>query len=140
VFLGQFPDLVRRHVARDHQHCVVRRVVAVVVVERIGEREGFHLVLPADHRHAVAVVEVLRRAGLFVVERAGVVLGPLVAFLDDDVALGQDVLLVEAEVDHPVAFHLHHQLQPVGGDALEVAGVVVGGEGVVVAPVLGHHL
>jgi hypothetical protein len=42
-------------------------------------------------------------------------------------------------VAHPVGFHLHHQPETVGGDALEIGGVVLGGEGVVGAAVFLNH-
>ena len=40
---------------------------------------------------------------------------------------------VEPQVDHAVGFHLHHRAEPILGDALEVCGRVLAGEGVVLA-------
>ena len=46
----------------------------------------------------------------------------------------------EIEIDHAVGLELHHQRQPVLGDALEIGGVVMRGEGVVLAAVARHRL
>ena len=62
-----------------------------------------------------------------------VVLDARAALFENHVALGQDFLFVETQIDHAVGFHLHHRLQAVLGDALEVAGRIVAGEGVVLA-------
>ena len=79
------------------------------------------------------MVQVLRRAHLFGEQRAGVAVGALAAFFQNHLAFGHHVLFGQAQVAHPVGLHLHHQIQPVGGDALEIGGVVPGGEGVVIA-------
>ena len=62
------------------------------------------------------------------------------ALLQDDVALGGDVLLGEAQIGHAVRFHRHHLRQAILGHALEIGGDVVIGEGVVLAAVPGDDL
>ena len=140
MFLGQGADLVGGDVTGHDQDRVIGRVEPVVIGHRVFEAQLLHLMAPADDRHAVAMVEVLRRHGLFAEQRLGRVFGPLVAFLDDDLAFGQDVGLGEADIAHPVCFHRHHQRQPVSGDALEIGGVIEAGEGVVGAAVFGDDL
>ncbi len=44
-----------------------------------------------------------------------------------------NLFFVEPQVDHAVGFHLHHLAEAVLGDALEIGGRVVAGEGVVLA-------
>ena len=44
------------------------------------------------------------------------------------------------EIGHAVGFHPHHQRQAVLGDALEIGGRVMGGEGVVLAAIAGDDL
>ncbi len=75
----------------------------------------------------------LRRAHLFGQQRAGAAVGAVIAFLDDDLPFGVDVILHKPQVLHPVGFHFHDQGQPVGSDALEIGGIVPRGERVVVA-------
>ena len=124
VFLGQRPDLIRRHVARDDQHRVIGGVIGLVPVQRILPGQLLHLRPPADDRRAIGMVQELRRLFLFAEDGAGVAVGALVAFLDDDLTLGLPVVLGQVEVAHPVRLHLHHQLQPVHGDALVIGGEI----------------
>ena len=79
------------------------------------------------------MVLVQRRRHLLGQDAGGIVLGARAALLDDHLALGLHLFRVELEVDHAVGLHLHHRLQAILGDALEVARVVVRGEGVVLA-------
>ena len=140
VRLGQPPHLGGVHVARDHQDRVVGGVIALVERQRRVARQRLDLRAPADHRHAVRVVEVERRRHLLGKQRAGVVVGALAALLQDHLALGLDRVLRQHQVAHPVGLHRHHRLEPVGGDALEIGGVVARGEGVVLPAVLGDDL
>ena len=55
-------------------------------------------------------------------------------------ALGRDLLVGEAQVRHAVGLHLHHGAEPLLGDALEIGGDVLTGEGVVLAAELGDDL
>ena len=94
--------------------------------------------LPADDRHAVAVVLILRCIELFAGQCAGIVFGPLVAFFQHDIAFSRDVVCSDGQIGHPVAFHLHHQIKPISSDALEICSVIVAGKGVVAAAVRGN--
>ena len=124
VFLGQRLHLIRRHVARDDQHGVIGRVIGLVPVQRVLPGQLLHLLPPADDRRAIGVVEVLRRLLLFAEDGARIAVGALVAFLDDDLALCLPVVFRQLEMAHPVRLHLHHQLQPVRGDALKIGGEI----------------
>ena len=140
VFLRQRLDLIQRHVARHDQHRRVRRIVAVVPVQRVCAGQPFHLGPPADHGAAIGVVVVLDRRNLFAKERRGVAVGALRAFLQHDLPLGLPVILADAKIGHPVRLHPHDQRQAVGGDTLEVGGEVVAGKGVVGPAIRGHGL
>ena len=86
---------------------------------------------PTDDRHAIAMVEILRRIELFAHQRRGVVLNPLIALFDDDFTLGEDVVLIQTQVDHAVTLHLHHEFEAVRRNALKIGGVVIAREGIV---------
>jgi hypothetical protein len=102
------------------------------------EAERLDLVHPANDRPRVGVVEILDRAALLAEDAAGAVLDHLPALLDHHVALRDRRGRRRREVRHAVRLHRHHEFEAVGRDALEVAGVVVGGEGVVLAAVGAH--
>ena len=86
---------------------------------------------PTDDRHAVAVVLIQCGVELLAGQCAGIVLGALIALFQNHVALGLDIGLRQAQIVHPVAFHLHHQGQAVGSNTLKISGIIVTGKGVV---------
>ncbi len=133
MLFGQGTHGVGCHVAGHDEGRVVGRVIPLVVRQRIVAVEFGHLVPPADDRHRIGMVKVLRGAHLFGKQGAGVAVGSLGAFFKDHLTFGGNVLVRQTQVAHPVGFHLHHQIKPVGGDALEVGGVIPRGEGIVVA-------
>ena len=135
VLFGQRAHLVGRDVARHDQHGHVRGVMVLVPFQRVLAGQRLHLAAPADHGAAVGVVVELDRRALLGEQRPGVAVGTLGAFLKDDLPLGLPVVLADAQVRHPVGFHAHDQVQPVRGDALEIGGEVVRGEGIVHAAV-----
>ena len=81
-------------------------------------------------------MEIKRRIELLVKQRRGAVVDAHAALFDDDLALGRDDRVVDDEIGHAVGFELHHQLEPVGGDVLEIGRVVMRGEGVLLAAIL----
>jgi hypothetical protein len=89
--------------------------------------------LPAEHGQAVGVIEEQRRLHHLVEPAVGVVVDPLASLLDDDVALGQELGIAEAEVRHAVGFEGHHRGEMLGRDGLVEGGIVLGGEGIVLA-------
>ena len=78
------------------------------------------------------VHEQRRRHGLRQLRR-GIGLDPHAALLQHHVALGRDHRVVEHEAGHAVGLELHHGAEMLAGDALEIGGVVEGGEGVLLA-------
>ena len=66
-------------------------------------------------------------------DRVGVPLDPVAPLVQHDVALGRDHRVGQHEVGHAVGLELHHLAEVLLGDALEIGGVVGGGEGVLVA-------
>ena len=127
-------------VAGDDDDGVVGGIEALVEGQRVLARELGHLVHPADDGDAIGMVLIERGRHLLGQEARRAVLGARAALLEDHLALGRHLLLGELQVHHAVGFHLHHGLEPVLGDALEVAGHVVGGEGVVLAAEPGDDL
>jgi len=125
-------------IARNDQDRIVGRIIAAVEIERVRARQLLDLVLPADHGAPVWVVEILRRAALLAEKRGRIVFHPHVALFEHNVALGGDIFLGESEIAHSVGLHAHHQLQPIGGNTLEIGRLVAGGEGIVGAAVFRH--
>ncbi len=140
VFLHQRADFSRLDVARDDQDRIVRRVEALVEGERILAVELLDLLVPADHRAAVGMVEIERGHDLLGQPRIRIVGDAHVEFFQHDVALGQHVLILEDETGHAVGLELHHAGELVARHALEIAGVIVGGESVLVATDLEYGL
>ena len=86
------------------------------------------------------MVEIERRHHLLGQPRIRIVGDPHVEFLEHDVALGQHVLVLEDEAGHAVGLECHHGRQLLARHALEIAGVVDRGEGVLVAADPQHGL
>ena len=86
------------------------------------------------------MIEVERGLDLLAEPRGGIVGDALVLLLQHHVEFGRDHLLGQHQVGHPVGLELHQRLQVLARDPLVVAGVVVGGEGVLLAADGGHGL
>ena len=117
--------------------------MALLGRSRSGRRRGSRLggdaldvLHPADDGLPVGVRLEGEGADLLAEEAARIVLGPRAALLDDDLALGGDLLGIEQEVLHPIGLEVQHEVELVGGDVDEVRGHVLRGEGVVLAAVL----
>ena len=79
------------------------------------------------------MVEIERRVDLLGKPRARIVGDALVVLFKDHLELRLHLLVGEHQLGHPVGLELHHRLEVLAGDALEVAGVVLRGEGVLLA-------
>ena len=86
------------------------------------------------------MIEIKRRHDLLAQARIRVVGDAHVVLFEHDVALGQHVLVLEHEAGHAVGLEFHHLGQLLARHALEIAGVVGGGEGVLVAADPQHGL
>jgi hypothetical protein len=64
----------------------------------------------------------------------------MLALLQHHVALGADDALVEGQPGHPVGLVIHHRAQMLLRHALEIGGVVEGGEGVLLPAEAGDDL
>ena len=106
--LDQRADFVGLDVAGDHQRRIVRRVEALVEGERILAVELLDLLVPADHRPAIGMVEIQRGHDLLGQPRVRIVGDAHVVFFEHDVALGQHVLILEDQAGHAVGLELHH--------------------------------
>ena len=128
--LGELLDLVGGDVAGDDQDGVVGRVEAAIEFERIFARELLDLVPPADDRPAIGMVEIERCIHLLGQARAGIVRDPHVLLFQHHLQLGLHHVVGQHQAGHAVGLELHQELELVAGGALEIAGEVVGGEGV----------
>ena len=79
------------------------------------------------------MVRIERSHHLLLQDGARIVVDPHAALFEDHFPLGLHVLLGQAQIRHAVRFHLHHEGKTVRGDALEIGGDVVIGEGIVLA-------
>ena len=79
--------------------------------------------------------QILCRGDLLAQQRAGFVVDARAPLLDDHVALGQHHLVAQHQVGHAVGLERHDQPEPLLGDLLVVAGVVLAGESVLVTTV-----
>ncbi len=140
MFARQRQHIFGVDVTGNNQNGVVRGIVAFVKGHQLRHVELRNLVLPADDRHAIAVVLVLRGHQLFTCQRTGAAVGDLRAFFQHDTAFGADILGGQRQIGHPVRFHLHHQVQTVGGNTLEIGGIIETGKGVVAAAIGRDHL
>ena len=139
MLLGELAHLLGRGVAGDDQDRVVGGVELRIERHQVADGELLDVVDIAADRHAVGLVPaeqlLLHR---LVEQRAGRIVGPHAPLLEHDLALGDQLLLGDAQTGHAVGFHAHHQLEPVGRHRLVVAGRIVGRVGVVAAAILRH--
>ena len=138
--LGEAARLLRLDVAGDDEDRVFRSIEARVIGERVLAPEALDLVAPADDRHAIGVMGEERGLHRLVELRAGIRVAMHAALLEHDVALGRDDLVGEHEAGHAVGLEGHHLAEMLLGDALEIGGIVVAGEGVLLAADLGDRL
>ena len=71
--------------------------------------------------------------------RAGIGVAMHAPLFHDDVALRRDDLVGEHEAGHAIGFELHHHAKMLLGDALEIGGVIIAGEGVLLAAEFRDH-
>ena len=135
VLFGQRPHLGGGHIAGDDQDRVARRVVLPVEGDRVVAREPRHLRHPADHRPAIGVGGVERGIHLLGQQARRFIVDAGTAFLLHHRELGRHVLVLQHQIGHAIRFELHDQRQAVLRYALEIAGVILGGERVVVGAV-----
>ncbi len=108
-------------------------------VEAPIERQGFvaielfDFVPPADHRPAVGMIEIERGVHLFAEPGARIVGDPHILLFEHDIELGPHHVVGEHQSGDAVGLERHHLLEMLARHALEKAGVVAGGEGVLLA-------
>ena len=126
-------DLVGRHVAGDNHDGVVRRVEAPVERQRIIAVEVFDLGPPADHRTAIGMIEIKRGVHLLGQAAVRIVGDPHVLLFEHDVEFGAHDLVGEHEAGDAIGLERHHLFEMLARHALKEAGIVAGGEGVLLA-------
>ena len=131
--LGQGADFRGIDIAGDYQRGVVRGIEASIERQRVFAVQLLDFLAPADGWPAIGVIEVQCRHDLLGQPRFRIVGDPHVVFLEHDVALRQHVLVLEDQAGHAVGLELHHAGQLLARHALEIAGIVNRGEGVLVA-------
>ncbi len=77
------------------------------------------------------MVQKQSRVPLFAKQCARIIFNTHISFFDNHITFGENVRFVEVEIDHTIRFHFHHQLEPIGGDALVIRRIVVTGESIV---------
>ena len=137
IALGEDARLGRIDVAGDDQDRVLRRVEARVIGERVLAPESLDLVRPADDRRAVGMMGEQGRLHRLVELGAGIGVAMHAPLLQHHVALRRHHLVGQRQAGHAVGLELHQFGEVLLGDALEIGGVVVAGEGVLLAADLG---
>jgi len=120
----------RNDIARDDQNGVFGGVKARVIGERVFARQFLDLMVPADDRRAIGVMGEQRRLQSLVELRAGVVVDAHAALFEHDLALGTDHFVGEHEIGHAIRLEAHQGLEMLLAYTLEIGGVVVSREGV----------
>ncbi len=138
--LGVGLDLFGGDVAGDDHHRIVRRIEAPVERQRIVAAELLDLVAPADRRPAVGMIEIERRIHLLAEPAHRIVGDPHVLLFEHDIEFRFHHLVGEHEAGDAVGFERHHLLEVLARHALEEAGIVAGGEGILLAADLGDVL
>ena len=138
--LGERLRLLRRDVACDDDHGVVGRIEPPIECQRICPIERLDLVVPADHRAMIRMIEKQRGGYLLAEPRARIVADPQVPFLQHDLKLRHDVGVGEHQAAHAVGLELHHARQMLARQALEIGGEVGRGERVLLAADGGERL
>ncbi len=95
---------------------------------------------PADDRRAIGMMREERRLHRLVELVGGIGIGAHPALFEHDIALGRDDLVGQDEAGHPVGLVIHADGEMLLGDALEIGGVVVRGEGILLAAEIGDEL
>ncbi len=136
MFLGELAHRLGLDVAGHDQHGVVGSVEAAIEGAELVDAKLLHVVGIARCRHRVGLVEAEQQLARGLVEHLGRhVVDPHAPLFQHHLALGLELTVENAQVDHAVGFHAHHQLEAVGCDGLVVAGHVEVGEGIVAAAV-----
>ena len=138
--LREAADLLGIDVAGDHQRGVVRRIESLVERQRVFAVELLDLVVPADHRAAIGMIEIERRHDLLNKPRFRIIGDPHIVFFEHHVALGQHVLVLQDKTGHAVGLEFHHLAELFARHALVIAGVVSRGERVLIAAHVQHGL
>ena len=133
-------DLISGDIAGDNDDRVIRRVEAPVEGQGVVAGELFDFGPPADHRTAIRMVEVERRIHLLGQPAVGVIRYPHVLLFEHHVELGTHDLVGEHKAGDAVGFERHHFLEVLARNALEKAGIIIGGEGILLPADVSHGL
>ncbi len=114
----------------------------MVIVEILGGDavDPAHFVRPADHRAAIGMREMQRSLHLLAHQRLRLVLHPHAAFFEHHIAFRPDMGVGQIQIGQTIRLQLHRQRQPVLGDLFVKGGVVMIGEGIGLAAILGDDL
>ena len=127
-------------IAGDDEDGVFRRIESIVIGKRVGPIETFDLMAPADDRPAVGMLREKRRLqGLAKLFR-GIGIGAHPPLFENDIALGRHYLVGQDQIFHPVGLIVHADVEVLLGDALEIGGVVIRGESILLAAEIGDQL
>jgi hypothetical protein len=112
----------------DHDDkCVARAIEMSIVIVEMVPADVIQVGFIADD-HVAIWMRVKCCPDDFLVEGiAGAILGAL-SFRENDSSLGLDFTLVKQGIDHAVGLDCERELDPIGGDCLEVGRPVVRGQ------------
>ena len=138
--LGELLDLLGGDVAGDDEDRVVRRIEALVELDRIRARELLDLLPPADDRPPIGMVE--KERCLHLLRQAGsrIVGDPHVLLFEHDLQFRLHDVVGQHQAGHAVGLEFHQHLEMLARSALEIAGIVRRRERVLLAADVGHRL
>ena len=139
VLFGQGAHLRNVNIASDHQDRIGGHVPAPVKIARILRRHGLQVTHPAHNRPPVRRGYEHRGIECLVQKRVRIVFGTKPSLLLDHFQFLLEFFIRPLVVGKAIRFELHHIFQPVRGNLLEVAGVILARESIL-PPAQRRHL
>ena len=139
IFVRKFEQVRGVHVANHNHHAIVRRVTLLIVIGEILAGPSFYIRRPANDRPMIGVRNDRRGVHLFEQRSEIVVVYAKTPLRVNDAALRFDRLRVEAQMIHPIRFHLYHQFERVRRKPIGIDSVIFSRVGIVIAAILLHQ-
>ena len=121
---------LRIEVADQHRRRVVRHVVGLEEVAHVANRRGLQILHAADHRVLIGMDGKRLVADDFLQTPVRLVLNPHPPLFLDDLTLGLERLVLDAQRRHAIGLEPEHERQVLRGHRLPEDGRVFGGVGV----------
>ena len=133
VFIGQREDLRRLHIAGNHQHGVVGRVIGFEKLLQIGLGPAFDIRRVANGRELIRVRGKCGGLHLFDQRTERLVVHAGTALAIHHAALAFDHLVIKRQMRNTVGFQIKNSVQRAAGEPVGVHRAVIAGAGVVAA-------